>query len=139
MFCSHIHKVFVKLHSLLVARCSAADKPVGLYEHFRTPRKDLIAAVSATCALLVHHAAEQAKVRSPNAPIKRLQREKTSDVAKGSNFEQCSMVTVIDAQTTVYFILAMEAVANIANRTKIYLTGCCTLVLFLPYALKYVI
>lgn len=85
--CNHMHKVFGKLHSLCVAYCSAADKLVGLYEQFRTPRKDLIPTASATCALPLHHAAEQAKVRSPNSPWKQQQKE-NSLVAKVSNLTE---------------------------------------------------
>lgn len=73
--CNYIHKVFGKLHSLCVAYCSASDKSVALPEPFWTPRKDLFPIASASHAVLLHYAAEQAKVRLLNAPSKQLQRE----------------------------------------------------------------
>lgn len=97
-------KFIQKLHSLCVAHFRAADKLVGLYEHFRTPRKGLIPTASATHSVLLHHAAKQAEVRSPNAPLKRLQKE-TYYMGMVSHLWRwlCPKIIIINAQTTVYF------------------------------------
>lgn len=82
---------------------------------------DLISTAPAPNAELLHRAAEQAEVRSLNAPFKRQERETSHSFL----CHQCvPLIRVINAHTvqynSVYLTLATEAVANINVQIIIY-------------------